>query len=78
MPDHTSEDWESSGESGAELETHAEIEDRTANVEEDQSVCSEDVAGEGDEAEVLQDLLLVPHGRSGMSIRTCKDACRSG
>ena len=43
--------------------THAEVEDRTTNVEEDQSDCSE-VVGEGDEAEVMQDLLLVPQRRT--------------
>ena len=40
------------------------VEDRTANVEEDQSVWSEDVVGEGDDAEVMQDLLLVPQRRT--------------
>ena len=61
-PDYTQEDWESSEESGDEEETHAEVEARTANVEEDQSVCSEDVVGE--EAEVMQDLLLMLQRRT--------------
>ena len=49
-----------------ERKTHAEVEDRTANVEEeeDQSVCSENVVGEGDVAEVMQDLLLVLQRRT--------------
>ena len=64
MPDHTQEDWDSNEESGHEDETHSEVEDRTANVEEDQSDCSEEVVGEGDEADVMQDLLLVPQRRT--------------
>ena len=39
--------------------THAEVEDRMTNVEEEQSDCSEEVVKEGDEAEVMEDLLLV-------------------
>ena len=38
--------------------THTEVEDRTTNVEEEQSDCSEEVVREGDEVEVMQDLLL--------------------
>ena len=68
MPDHTQEDWKSSEESGDEEETHVEVEDRTANVEEDQSHCPE-VVGEGDEAEVMQDLLLVPQRRTMSQVR---------
>ena len=34
------------------------------NVEEEQSDCSEEVVGAGDEAEVMQDLLLVPQRRT--------------
>ena len=44
--------------------THAEVEDRMTNVEEEQSDCSEEVVREGDEAEVMEDLLLVPQRRT--------------
>ena len=57
MPDQTPQEMESIGESGGEEKTHAEVEDRT-------SVCSEDVVGEGDEVEVMHDLLLVPQQRT--------------
>ena len=59
MPDNTQDDWDSSEESVDEEATHAEVEDRM----EEESDCSE-VVREGDEAEVMEDLLLVPQRRT--------------